>query len=102
PRPGESLALAITRPAASEGDTLAFDQVQLDTRPGQRVMTHELNLKYRSSRGARHSMTLPKDAELIRVAIDGAPVPLALLDGRLDLPVTPGEHGVAVEYATPA
>ncbi len=102
PRPGESLALAITRPAASEGDTLAFDQVQLDTRPGQRVMTHELNLKYRSSRGARHSMTLPKDAELIRVAIDGSPVPLALLDGRLDLPVTPGEHGIAVEYATPA
>ena len=102
PRPGESLTLSVSRPAASAGETLALDRVDLTTRLGDRASSHDLTFKYRSTRGDRHRIVLPVGAELSRIAIDDRVVPLSADEGQVDLPIAPGEHSVTMEFTSPA
>lgn len=102
PRPGETLALALTRPEAASGDTIAIDNVDYTRAAGARAARSTLALDYRSTRGDEHTIALPEGAELESVAIDGESVPLEL-DGRtLGLPVTPGEHNAAIVWREPS
>ncbi|HEV8332931.1 MAG TPA: hypothetical protein VGQ22_16015 [Steroidobacteraceae bacterium] len=99
PRPGETLDLTVVRPAASAGDTVAVDRVNVTTRFGERVANTTLNFAYRSSRGGRHDLRLPQDAEVKSVVTDGQTVPLRPADGVLPLTLTPGQHDVTVELS---
>lgn len=98
PRPGEALDLVVVRPAASAGDTVAVDSANLLTRFGQRVAESTLQFSYRSSRGGRHDLKLPKDAQVKRVLADGQTLPLRPVDGVLPLTLTPGQHTVDIEF----
>ena len=98
PRPGETLALSIERPQAIGGDTLAFDNVALRTDVGAHLRHTELAANYRSTRGNSHGFGLPPGAELQAVMVDGETQPLVLADGRLNLPILPGEHEVSVRW----
>lgn len=101
PRPGETLAVTLTRPETASGDTIAIDNVDYKRNAGPRAASSTLALKYRSTRGDEHVITLPEGAELESVAIDGGTVPLEL-DGRtLRLPVTPGEHSATIDWREP-
>jgi hypothetical protein len=101
PRPGETLALTLTRPEAATGDTIAIDNVDYEREVGERTAVSTLDLEYRSTRGDEHVITLPEGAELESVEIDGDSVPL-MLDGRtLGLPVTPGEHDASIVWREP-
>lgn len=102
PRPGETLELDIDKPAAAQGDTLAFDRVALETVASGRWRQAELALGYRSTRGASHGIRLPPGAELAAVAIDGQAESLPLVDGELNLPIAPGAHEVRVAWREPA
>jgi hypothetical protein len=98
PRPGETLAVTLTRPEAASGDTIAIDNVDYTRDVGPRASRATLELSYRSTRGDEHVITLPEGAELEGVTIDGDTVPL-MLDGRtLGLPVTPGEHEAEISW----
>jgi hypothetical protein len=98
PRPGETLAVTLTRPEAASGDTIAIDDVDYTRDVGPRAARATLELEYRSTRGDEHVITLPEGAELEGVRIDGEIVPL-MLDGRtLGLPVTPGEHDAQISW----
>ncbi len=87
------------RPAASEGATVAVDSVNLSTRFGQRVADTSLNFSYRSSRGGRHDLRLPPDAQVKSVVADGQTLPLRPTGGVLPLTLAPGQHSVSVEFA---
>jgi hypothetical protein len=99
PRPGETLDLTVVRPAASAGDTVAVDTVDLVTQFSQRVADTTLQFSYRSSRGGRHDLRIPQDAQVKHVAADGQTVPLRPADGVLPLTLQPGQHRVTVEFS---
>ena len=98
PRDGESLTMDATRPEASEGSTLAFDSVSLQTQVGSRSRDVSLELDYRSTRGSQHVVALPSAAEVTAVSIDGQIQPLRADGGQLTLPIVPGEHAISISW----
>lgn len=112
PLPGEKLQLTFAKPAAIAGESLAFDGVQVTSRAGERVSETTLELRARSTRGGEHVIGLPAGAELLEATRDDEAINLAVRDGKLSLPLLPGEHvytlrlrephGVGVRTRTPA
>jgi hypothetical protein len=100
PRGGESLMVYAERPEGVDGDTLAFDAVDLQTTLGARTRDSNLSLQYRSTRGAQQQLTLPPDAQVVSVLIDGQLEPLRADAGVLSIPILPGEHSVDVQWQT--
>lgn len=98
PRGGETLDVTTRRPEGSAGSTLAFDAVQLVAAHGEHSSDVSLALDYRSTRGAQHALVIPDNAEVTDVIIDGRSQSLRAQDGRLDLPILPGEHNVRVTW----
>lgn len=98
PRGGETLTLDASRPEASPGTTLAFDKVSVMTEVGARSRNVDMVLEYRSTRGAQHIITLPPDAEVLSVDIDGRNEPLRARDGELNVPILPGAHTIHVRW----
>jgi hypothetical protein len=101
PLPGESLQLAFSKPVAIAGDSLAFDGVQVTSRAGERATETTLNLRARSTRGGEHAISLPAGAELLDANRDGESINLAIRDGKLSLPLLPGEHGYTLRLREP-
>jgi hypothetical protein len=99
PRPGEALDLVVVRPTASAGDTVAVDTANLTTRFGQRIAESTLQFSYRSSRGGRHDLKLPQEAQVKRVVADQQTLPLRPADGVLPLTLLPGQHSITVEFS---
>ena len=112
PLPGETLALAITRPQPVEGDSLAFDSVSASSSVGDRATETTLDLIARSTRGGEHAITLPAGTALMDAQRDDVSLSLAVKDGKLSLPLLPGKHhyvlhlrephGAALRSITPA
>ncbi len=98
PRPGESLHIAVTRPEAVPGDTLALDRVDYVQQVGERSSTLLLDVAYRSTRGQQRELGLPAGSELEAVIIDGREQSLRLEEGKLNLPIVPGTHRVQVRF----
>jgi hypothetical protein len=98
PLPGEQLALAVTRPEAVQGASLAIEQVRLDVTPGQRARDSRLQLVLRSTRAGQHWLTLPPDSELLGLSIDGAEQPRVLDAGRVALPLRTQPQTVVVSW----
>ncbi|MDD2723656.1 MAG: hypothetical protein PHH59_06500 [Methylovulum sp.] len=98
PWPGEKITLQITRPEAVNGQTLTIDNSQLNLKPGQRLRDTVLNFNLRSSQGSQHTLTLPENAILQSVAINGQTLPIRLQDRKLTLPVTPGKQAVSINW----
>jgi hypothetical protein len=93
PLPGETLHLALAKPTAAAGTSLAFDHVRVDSEVGARVTETTLGLRVRSTRGGEHLLGLPPGAELLGASRDGDEVNLAVRNGKIGLPLLPGEHG---------
>jgi hypothetical protein len=101
PLPGETLALAVTRPAPVEGDSLAFDNVSASSHMGDRATETTLDLVARSTRGGEHVMTLPSGTVLLDATRDDESLSLAVKDGKLSLPLLPGAHHYALHLREP-
>lgn len=101
PLPGETLKLVLSQPTAIPGDSLAFDHVQLDSAVGERVTESTLSLLARSTRGGEHAISLPAGAELIEAKRDDEAINLAIRDGKLGLPLLPGQHTYALRLRVP-
>ena len=102
PRAGEALALKVTRPAAAEGATLAWDAVMLQADIGKRSTTASLQLRYRSTQGGRHTLRLPADARVNSVSVDGQSIALRPQNGELAIALLPGAHNLDVELQSDA
>jgi hypothetical protein len=98
PRPGETLEVTITRPAAVAGATFAFERVDQRLMVGQRASDVKLELSYRSTQGGRHVIKLPDGARLQSVLADGNSLTLDLRDGELALPLEPGAHALQISW----
>ena len=102
PWPGEKLTMQITRPKTLEGQTLTIDSSQLAIRPGIRALDAELKLSLRSSQGAQHTLTLPEQAVLQTVSINGQVFPLRQEGRKLTIPVNPGKQDISLAWEEPA
>lgn len=98
PRADEILTVALARPAAVAGATIAFDDVQLDSAIGARSRNSHLSLTYRSTQGGQHGIRLPDGAEVEQVEIDGRIEPLRPIDSTLSVPILPGTHQVSIRW----
>ena len=98
PRGGETLTIVASRPEAADGTTLAFDTVQMSVEQGARSRTTNMILRYRSTRGARHTIHLPQDADVTEVALDGTIDPRRAENGELTVPILPGEHTIQIKW----
>jgi len=101
PLPGETLQLAFNQPVAVKGESLAFDGVELTATAGERATETVLDLRARGTRGGEHAIDLPVGAELLDAERDGQPIHLAVRDGKLALPLLPGEHGYRLHLREP-
>ncbi|OOG59863.1 hypothetical protein [Rhodanobacter sp. C03] len=101
PLPGESLQLALSQPVAVAGDSLAFDNVQLASTAGERASEVTLTLQARSTRGGEHAISLPAGSELLDAKRDDESINLAVRDGKLGLPLLPGEHTYTLRLREP-
>jgi hypothetical protein len=102
PRPGEKLQLKIRRPDAAEGATLAIDSVRQQLEIGKRSTTTALELRYRSTQGGRHGVTLPADARVTGVVLDGQPLAVRPVGRELSMELRPGSHVARIEWITPS
>ncbi|MFG6414385.1 hypothetical protein ACG02S_10810 [Roseateles sp. DC23W] len=101
PWPGETLKLAVTKPAGVAGQTLTLDDVKTTLEPGERSTQTHLQLSLRTSLGGPHVLKLPPGAELQSVQISGQTLALQPRDGALSLPLTPGAQQVDIRWRTP-
>ena len=102
PWPGESMSLKITRPKPVEGQTLTIDSSRLSIRPGKRTRDADLKISLRSSQGAQHTITLPENAVLQSLTINGQISPVRQEKNRLTIPVNPGSQEIAMTWQEPA
>lgn len=98
PRPGEELDIALSRPRALPGATLALDEISLTSKIGAKAQDHELRLDYRATRSQQHVIGLPAGLELLSFISDGQVLPIRPQDGKLSLPITPGAHSVQLNF----
>ena len=96
PLPGESLALSVSRPEAVAGRVVAIDQAALNSSFGKRSGEHTLTLSLRATQGGQHALTLPANAEVLRVLVRGETLNLRPEKGVLRLPLRPGVNAVEV------
>jgi hypothetical protein len=101
PWPGEQLVLQVRRPEGVAGGTATIDASQLTLSPGLRATDATLALTLRSSRGGPHAITLPEEAELQRVVIDGADQPIRQEAREVRIPLRPGRQQIELGWREP-
>lgn len=98
PRPGEKLALRVSRPEAVPGASLAIDSVYQEVEFGKRSASTQLRARIRSTKGGRHVIRLPEDARVTSVEFDKKPQQLRPEKGELPLSLMPGTHDIVVRW----
>ncbi|MGH7269034.1 MAG: hypothetical protein ACREJ3_01275, partial [Polyangiaceae bacterium] len=101
PWPGEQLTVDLVRPAGVAGQTLTIDDSTTDFQPGLRATDVTLTIHLRSSRGGEHTITIPPDAQIESLAIDGAAQPVRQDGRRVTFPVVPGARTIALTWREP-
>lgn len=97
PWPGESLKLAISRPAGAEGRTLTLDHATLQWQPTTRATDAILTLQLRSSQGGQHRLKLPAGLSPVSLSIDGNSSAPRIENGNLILPLHPGAQTIELK-----
>lgn len=98
PWPGETLSIEVNRPQATKGNFITIDNALLDYEPSNRNSQSKLELLIRSNQGGQYGFTLPAEATLAGVTIDGNPQIIAVTDGKLKLPLHPGAQTIAIAW----
>ncbi|MBI5543908.1 MAG: hypothetical protein HY901_08485 [Deltaproteobacteria bacterium] len=98
PWPGEEVTIEVLRPAGVRGQTLTIDQSELNVVPGVRATDATLTANLRSSRGGQHLFTLPGDAQLQTVTINGASQPIRQEGPKVAIPLVPGSQSVVLSW----
>lgn len=98
PLPNETISLNITRPEPVTGQTLTIDNSRLKVTQGERMRDVVLKASIRSSQGLQHTLTLPENATLQSVMIDGRTQPLRQEGRKLTLPINPTKQEVTLKW----
>jgi hypothetical protein len=97
PRPGESLTVDVRRPSAVAGSTLAIDRMVIGYQLDGRSTVESVAFDYRSTIGGLQTLTLPHEARVRDVRVDGEAVPIRAEGEQLPLTLLPGTHKVDLE-----
>jgi hypothetical protein len=101
PWPGETVTATVSRPEGVPGQTLTLDGSTMTVVPGLRATDVSLSLSLRSSQGGQHRVTLPPEAILLQVAIDGATLPIRAEGREITFPLVPGTQTVRIDWRQP-
>ncbi|MDP3010031.1 MAG: hypothetical protein Q8N30_13305 [Methylococcales bacterium] len=101
PFPKETISLIITRPEPVAGQTLTIDNSRLTVTQGERMRDVVLKASIRSSQGLQHTLTLPENATLQSVLIDGRSQPLRQEGRKLTLPINSTKQEVTLTWQEP-
>ncbi len=102
PWPGETLTLTITRPQGIGGQTMTIEKSLLTFSPGRAATTAQLDLTINSSQGGPHTITLPKDARLQEVKIQGRISPIRQDQSQVTFPIVPGHQDIVLQWVSPS
>ena len=98
PWPGESVALAISRPEAIAGATVTVSRGTHRITLGKRQRVSKLELSLRCSLGQDFLIDLPASAEITSLAHSGKMLPVRKDGARLVIPLRPGEQSITVDW----
>jgi len=98
PWPGELLEVALFKPVPAEGPRLSVDDAALDLAVDEDDTTATLTLSLRSSTVGERTITIPEEARLQSVAVDGHEVPTSKQSQAIRLTFQPGDHLVRMEW----
>lgn len=98
PWPGEEIRLSVDKPVAIDGSIMTIDAVSLRATVGKRSSDVSAEIHLRAGTGGNPTITLPNEAQLLSVFIDGQLQPLRSEGRKLTLPVTPGAHNLKLEW----
>ncbi len=98
PWAGEKVRLSITRPVAIAGRTLTIDNSRLTVKSGKRSQEVNLTMTLRSSKGTQHTITLPEQASLQSVLINGITQPIRQKANQVTLPIKPGSQNLTLNW----
>ncbi|MCA9690332.1 MAG: hypothetical protein KC636_12030, partial [Myxococcales bacterium] len=101
PWPDEEVNLTVTRPQGVPGQDRTIDAVNLSLRPGVRATDATLRLTIRSSRGGHHVVTLPPEARLQAVRVDGVEKAIGQEEQSVRLPLVPGAQTIELDWREP-
>ncbi|MBL8935432.1 MAG: hypothetical protein JNM69_12830 [Archangium sp.] len=98
PWPKESVTLEVVKPDGVQGQTLTIDQSRLEVSPGVRATDVTFTANFRSSRGGLHPFTLPDDAQLQSVTINGQTQPIRQEGRAVSIPLVPGSQSIQLVW----
>lgn len=98
PWPKESVTLEVVKPDGVQGQTLTIDQSRLVVSPGVRATDATFTANLRSSRGGLHPFTLPEDAQLQTVIINGQAQPIRQEGRIVSMPLVPGSQSIELRW----
>lgn len=99
---GETVTLELTRPAGIDGQILTIDHSELRVQPAERASAVSLDFTVRSSQGGQHTLTLPQDAALQSISINGVPQPIRQDGSRVTIPLVPGQQQIRLDWHSEA
>ncbi len=99
PWPKEQLTLTVTRPSGVPGPTKTIESSRLNISPGLRSTTMQLDFNIRSTRGDQQKITLPEDAVVQSIRVNGRQQPVKK-DNSIIIPLNPANHHVEIEWRT--
>lgn len=94
PAAGDTLKLLISQPENVDGNTLTFDNVIYQFKPGRSLQELKLNLTIKSSESGFHNIALPKNSEIKDLKINYSNYPVIVKEGQLVIPVNQGTTNV--------
>jgi hypothetical protein len=92
--------LGISRPEAIPGATVTVEKASHEVTLGMRQETSVLDLALRCSLGEDFPITLPVNAEVTALTLNGTAIPVRMDSRHLIVPLRPGEQAVRVEWKT--
>lgn len=98
PWPGEALTIALTRPGGVEGQSTTIDSAALEVHPGARLSSSTLRMHARTSVSAPLALTLPAEADVRSLMVDGQARPIQRVEGALTVTLQPGAHDIVVDW----
>ncbi len=100
PWPGEQVTLSFQKPQAVVGETTTVQQVSQDTSLGNRQRSTALKLSVESSLGGDFAVSLPSEADIVSLSLDGNTIPVRRRDNTVMIPLRPGRQSVELNWET--
>lgn len=101
PLPGEVLTVRISQPIPITTNTIAVDEFRQEDTIGKHARKVDISLLLRNNITQDYQLTLPGDAVLNDVWLDGVSHQQSLSAGVLIVPVSAGSHRLLVSYNQP-